>query len=127
MTWISIGGFRYPSFLKPVIKDRFPDSTILTGELFPGPDGKYRYFKKLRIALYKKIVQWIRAFAPDMFIYFCMESPEVWQEVFGECPASRDELDRRFAQRIRKIEKIGVRYQGPGFGTGLIRTSNVEH
>jgi hypothetical protein len=32
-----------------------------------------------------------------------MESPEVWQAVFGDAPASRDELDRQFAQRIRKL------------------------
>lgn len=105
MTWISLGGFRYPSFLKPVIKERFPQTTILTGELFPGPDGKYRYFKTLRVDLYKKIVHWIRSFAPDMFIYFCMESPEVWLKVFGECPDSRDDLDKRFAERIRQLRE----------------------
>jgi spore photoproduct lyase len=103
MTWVSMGGFRYPSFLKPVIQERFPRSSILTGELFPGPDGKHRYLKKLRVEMYKKMVSWIHKHTPHMFIYFCMESPEVWQAVFGDAPASRDELDRQFAQRIRKL------------------------
>ncbi len=103
MTWISLGGFRYPPFLRPVIQERFPLSTILSGELFPGPDGKYRYLKKLRIGMYRKMVSWIREHSPDMFIYFCMESPDVWQAVLGECPEDREELDRRFAQRIRDL------------------------
>jgi len=32
-----------------------------------------------------------------------MESPDVWQAVLGECPEDREELDRRFAQRIRDL------------------------
>jgi spore photoproduct lyase len=109
-TWFSLGGFRYPGFLKPHIQERFPESRILLGELFPGPDGKYRYLKTLRIEMYQKLVKWIRAYDPDAFIYLCMESPEVWGAVFGHCPESRDELDRLFAQRIRKLwEKSGGR------------------
>lgn len=109
-TWFSLGGFRYPGFLKPQIQKRFPESRILLGELFPGPDGKYRYLKKLRIEMYRKMVAWIRAYDPNAFVYLCMESPEVWSAVFGRCPASRDDLDRLFAQRIRELWKAtGVR------------------
>jgi len=103
MTWISLEGFRYPSFLKPVIQERFPESPILLGELFPGPDGKYRYLKSMRIEMYRKVVGWIRKFDPEVFIYFCMESPEVWKAVFGHHPANRNELDRQFARRIRLL------------------------
>jgi len=100
--WMSLGGFRYPRFLKPVIKERFPESRILFGELFPGPDGKFRYLKTLRIAMYQKIVGWIKEYNPRQFIYLCMESPEVWEKVFGFAPKSRQELDFFFAQRIRE-------------------------
>jgi len=101
--WISLGGFRYPGFLKPVIQERFPQSKILLGELFPGPDGKFRYLKSLRVEMYRKIVGWIREYDPGVFIYFCMESPEVWEAVFGYHPATRNELDRNFARRIRYL------------------------
>ena len=103
IVWISLGGFRYPGFLKPVIQERFPGSTILLGELFPGPDGKYRYLKSLRVAMYRKVAGWIKEYDPEGFIYFCMESPEVWEAVFGFHPANRNELDRLFAQRIRRL------------------------
>lgn len=103
ITWISLGGFRYPAFLKPVIQERFPQSKILLGELFPGPDRKYRYLKKLRIEMYRNIVTRIRKYDPEIFIYLCMESPEVWEAVFGFHPQSRNELDYLFAQRIRRL------------------------
>lgn len=105
ISWFSLGGFRYPSFLRPVIQARFPQSALLLGELFAGPDGKHRYFRKLRIQLYKNIVGWIREYDPDPFIYFCMESPDVWEAVFGRAPENRDHLDHQFSQRIRRLWK----------------------
>jgi len=103
ISWISLGGFRYPTFLKSAVQERFPESRILLGELFPGPDGKFRYFKQLRIELYRKIVSWLRHHDPQLFIYFCMESPDVWTAVFGEAPESRDHLDQRFSQHLQRI------------------------
>ena len=101
--WISLGGFRYPRFLKPIIRERFPQSKILCGELLPGPDGKFRYLKTLRIEMYRKIVDWIKAYNPKQFVYLCMESAEVWEKVFGFHPTNRNELDRLFAERIKEF------------------------
>ena len=55
IAWISLGAFRFMPPLKSVIAQRFPDSKIIYGEFVPGLDGKMRYFKPLRISLYKKI------------------------------------------------------------------------
>ena len=71
----------------------------------PGPDGKFRYLKALRIEMYRKIVNWIKAYNPKQFIYLCMESSEVWEKVFGFHPTNRNELDRLFAERIRELWK----------------------
>ncbi|MCX8012064.1 MAG: hypothetical protein N3A64_02770 [Desulfobacterota bacterium] len=100
--WVSLGGFRYPRFLKPIIKERFPKSKILLGELFPGRDGKFRYLKIIRVRMYQKMVSWIKEYNPEQFIYLCMESPEVWEKVFGFTPNNRRELDLLFIQRIRR-------------------------
>jgi len=101
--WISIGGFRFPPSLKPVIRSRFPASQILLGELFPGNDGKLRYLKSIRIGMYRKIVHWLRDYEPNLFIYLCMESPEVWEKVFGWSPQNNRALDELFSQRIRSF------------------------
>ncbi len=86
IVWISLGTFRFMPALKPIIEKRFPDSKIVYGEFIRGIDGKMRYFKPLRIKLYKKMVSWIREFAPDMVIYFCMEDDEVWKKSMGFVP-----------------------------------------
>ena len=101
--WISLGGFRFPPYLKSVIRDRFPSSAILWGELFPGNDGKFRYLKPIRVGMYREMVRWLRNYEPNLFIYLCMESREVWNAVFGWSPRNNSDLDGLFADRVRSF------------------------
>ncbi len=86
VVWISLGTFRFPPSLKTIIQKRFPQSKIVYGEFIPGLDGKMRYFKPLRIALYRKMAAWIREYAPQITLYFCMEDDEVWRKSLGFVP-----------------------------------------
>jgi len=86
IVWISLGTLRFPPSLKTVIQKRFPDSKIIYEEFIKGPDGKMRYFKPLRIRLYREIVRCIRGHAPDTMIYLCMEDDEVWRKSLGFIP-----------------------------------------
>lgn len=92
IVWISLGTFRFMPQLKPIIQQRFPESSIVYGEFIPGLDGKMRYFKPLRIRIYRHMVSVIRKYAPDLTIYFCMEDDEVWQQVMGYLPSDRGGL-----------------------------------
>jgi len=94
VVWISLGSFRFMPSLKPIIQKRFPRSRIVYGEFVPGVDGKMRYFKPLRIGLYRKMVGWIKALAPDVSLYFCMEDEEVWQRTLGFSPKQSGGLSR---------------------------------
>jgi spore photoproduct lyase len=94
IVWISIGTFRFMPELKPILRQRFPESRILTGEFIPGLDGKLRYFKPLRIRLYQAVIRAIREAAPDVCVYFCMEDDEVWQQSLGFVPAACGGLPR---------------------------------
>jgi hypothetical protein len=38
--------------------------------------------------MYQKVLSWIREFSQDVIVYFCMESKDVWEKVFGRCPES---------------------------------------
>ncbi|NQT24102.1 hypothetical protein HQ585_01975 [candidate division KSB1 bacterium] len=100
IAWISLGSLRFPPALKDVMVKRFPGSRILYEEMIRGQDGKMRYIRPLRVELYRKVSDWIREYAPDVFLYFCMESPAVWDAVFGGHPASNADLDFGFAQSI---------------------------
>jgi len=101
--WISMGGFRYPRQLKAIAKERFPETKIFLGELFPGKDAKFRYLKEIRVEMYQKMLGWLREVNPDLFIYLCMESQEIWEKVFGWTPENSHHLNQLFEKRIRKF------------------------
>jgi len=51
-----------------------------------------RYFKPLRIKLYKAIIEIIKEYDPNILVYFCMEDEEVWEKSFGFFPKREGEL-----------------------------------
>ena len=100
IVWISLGALRYPPLLDKTIRANHPHSKIVYGELFPGIDGKMRYFKPLRIEMFGKMYQWIKKIAPDVFVYLCMESSEVWEKAFGWTPKNSAGLKKRLDQLV---------------------------
>lgn len=103
IAWISLGSFRFMPSLKPIIQQRFPESKIIYGELISGLDGKMRYFKPLRIELYRKVIAWIREISPGVPLYFCMEDDEVWEKTLGFTPADHGGLPKMLDDSAVKI------------------------
>jgi len=81
--FISLGGFRFLPSLTRVIRERNPQTNLLLGEFVPCVDGKYRYFRPIRVEAYKEIGKVIRELTKDIKISLCMETPEVWNTVKG--------------------------------------------
>ncbi|CAB1068461.1 DNA repair photolyase-like protein [Olavius algarvensis Delta 1 endosymbiont] len=106
IVWISLGTFRFMPSLKPLIQKRFPKSKIIYGEFISGLDGKMRYFKPLRIEVYRKIVASIRSYAPEVFVYFCMEDDDVWQKTLGFTASENGGLDKMLDEQA--IRHCGV-------------------
>jgi len=94
VVWISLGALRFMPALKPIVARRFASSKIIYGEFVPGLDGKMRYFKPLRIALFRQMAAWIRQAAPETVIYLCMEDDEVWEKSLGFAPGTKGRLPR---------------------------------
>ncbi len=90
--WISLGCLRFTPHLRDIVRRRFPRSSVPYGEFVPGNHGKLRYFRPIRDEMYKKMLGWIRAHAPRVFVYLCMENRAAWERSFGYAPASSDEL-----------------------------------
>lgn len=86
VVYISLGSFRFIPSLKRIIQKRFKDSDIVYGELFMGYDGKMRYFKPLRVKVYRAICEAIKALAPDVTLYYCMEDDLIWNRTLGFYP-----------------------------------------
>ncbi len=100
VAWISLGGLRMTYALKQVIRRRFPKSPLPFGELVAGEDGKLRYFKPVRVEIYRQMKSWIGEVDPDVPIYLCMEKPDVWAKVFGRIPEDEPSLEREICRRV---------------------------
>lgn len=74
MAWISLGALRFKPALKPIIKDKFPASRLIYGELIPGLDNKLRYFLPIRRRMFSTVINRIRARDSDVPVYLCMEN-----------------------------------------------------
>jgi spore photoproduct lyase len=94
VVWISLGAFRFMPDLKPIVQRRFARSKILCGEFILGLDGKWRYFKPLRMNLFRCLAAAIRRRDPQACVYLCMEDDEVWRHALGFTPAERGGLAR---------------------------------
>ncbi len=99
--WISLGALRYPPHLDSIIRQRHPESKIVYGEMITGLDGKMRYFKSIRIQMFKAMYQWIRQYSHEVFIYLCMESPEIYHKAFGWDIKTSSQLSRQMNKLIQ--------------------------
>src|SRR5438270_894965 len=102
VTYMSMGSLRFPPALKDVVRARFPKSRLMYAELVPGTDGKMRYFKPLRTAMYTKMLAWIQRHTADTGLYLCMESQEIWQKVFGQAPACSADVEQHIQHAERR-------------------------
>jgi spore photoproduct lyase len=103
VVWVSLGGFRYPPKLKAIAEERFPKTRVFLGELFPGRDAKFRYLKEIRLEMYRKMAGWLQEVDPDLFVYLCMESKEIWEKVFGWAPENSGHLNHLFEKRLEEF------------------------
>jgi spore photoproduct lyase len=71
-------------------------------ELVPGPDGKMRYFKPIRAAMYTQMLAWIRRYTAGTGLYLCMESQEIWHKVFGYAPACSADVEQHIQGAERR-------------------------
>lgn len=101
--WVSMGSLRFMPMLKAIIRRRHPQSRILNGEFIRGLDGKMRYFKPIRIELYQRLRELLEAWHPDLGLYLCMESDEVWQRSMGWSPGSSEGLSRYLDGRVQEF------------------------
>jgi spore photoproduct lyase len=94
IAWISLGSLRFPASLKAIIEERFPRTKIIYDEFIKGKDGKLRYFKPLRLELYKKIIGFIKEWGGEKIpLYFCMESEDIWRQALGWVPKGKEDLE----------------------------------
>jgi len=114
IVWISLGCFRYSSGFKDIIKHKYPPERLTVEEMFPGIDGKYRYLKHERTAIFSAMKNRIDKYSARPFVYMCMEGEEMWKDVFNVNYKTSDDLELafsdhlklNFSDNIRKIQRF---------------------
>ena len=78
IAWISLGALRFPERQKEIMIDKF--KTKISFEHFEkGIDNKLRYPVPLRVELFTYLYNQIRSRSKQVYVYLCMENPEVWK------------------------------------------------
>ncbi|ROQ90738.1 SPL family radical SAM protein [Desulfosoma caldarium] len=112
VVWISVGAFRFMPELKRTIHRNHPRSRITTGEFIRGLDGKMRYFRDIRLDLYRWMVEELDRWDPTLCVYLCMEGPWIWKRVFGLEPAQKGGLSAMLDKAVK--DRMGIEPQRQG-------------
>ena len=100
--WVSMGLLRFvPGLMKVFLEEK--RRHLLHGEFIRAEDGKYRYIKSERIRVYRMLYEQLKAKEPDLFVYLCMERPDVWDEAIGMSVDTSEALISLFDARIRQF------------------------
>ncbi len=122
IVWISLGAFRFMPELKEIIIERHPQSRIPYGEFIRGLDGKMRYFRDIRVDLYRFMAEKIRKADPSLCVYLCMEGRDIWAESLGFAPGEHGGLPFMLDDAVRARMNVG---QNCG-GFPIKRTQDFE-
>lgn len=102
IAWISMGALRYLPSLKQIATERFPVSRFFYQEFIDGLDGKRRYIRPQRVAMYRHLLDNLRRYThPRTCLYFCMENDTIWREVFGYTPEEQGGLPAMLDRAVR--------------------------
>jgi len=100
IAWWSLGALRFPYELRDHIF-KHTDSRLFEGELIKGHDGKYRYYRPLRLELFHFVRKQIQEnISSDLPLYLCMEDCEVWAEIFPQFTAEEEAVNRRLYESV---------------------------
>ncbi len=101
--WISMGCFRYAPGFKERLREISPYELLTVEEMFPGPDGKYRYLKSKRIEIYSAIKDCIESYTKRPFIYLCMETADMWRTVFDKPYQNSEDMQDDMVSRLTAL------------------------
>ena len=99
VSFISMGSI---TFIKPVIKQirrRGEPSRILQSEFVKDPHGKFTYSDGIKTDMFRTMYKVLAEWHNSVFIYLCMEKPEIWDQAFGWRFASNAEFEKSFAKK----------------------------
>ncbi|MGB3563857.1 MAG: spore photoproduct lyase family protein [Thermoanaerobaculia bacterium] len=90
------------TLIRPVVQEirrRGGETKILQMELTPDPHGKLTYPRQIKLDLFGHLHESLRPWHREVFFYLCMETDEIWRQVFGRSYATNEEFELDFLRR----------------------------
>ena len=89
------------TLIKPVaqeIRRRGGETKILQMEMDTDPHGKLTYPHSRKVELFRHLYEALQPWHDEVFMYLCMETDAVWQDVFGRSYPTNDAFEQDFAR-----------------------------
>jgi len=81
IVYMSMGTLRFSPEISGFLEHTRED--VRRGEFIRGIDNKMRYFRPIRTNVYRVLKEALEEHIDEKHLYMCMESPTVWEDVFG--------------------------------------------
>jgi spore photoproduct lyase len=101
IVYVSLGALRFPPGMREPM--RAAGAGYLAGEFVRGLDDKMRYFRPLRVEAYRFLVSCLADRLQRDVLYLCMESPTVWEDVFGVKGMCTEKLTARLNEACGNV------------------------
>ncbi len=112
VVYISMGALRFVPEIRYCML-RKKAEYIYEGEFIRGEDNKMRYFRPLRTQMYISLKNFLTQYIDEGRLYMCMESSEVWEDVFAFSGMTTrrlsDRLDLACCTKFRRLDPLGIR------------------
>jgi spore photoproduct lyase len=103
--YFSLGSLRFKPAQRHSMREYFPKTNLLKGELLMAPDDKMRYPESIRVEQYQFMKNLMDRDVPQIPKYLCMEFPQVFEKVFpGISPMS---VQAEMGRVVREFFKKG--------------------
>ena len=104
IVYISMGSLRFSPEIESYIENM--GKYYSQGEFIKGSDKKMRYFRPLRTRMYRTLKSYLQTYVDENIVYLCMETPTVWEDVFGIPHMNSKNLIQRLDNAC--IDKFGL-------------------
>jgi spore photoproduct lyase len=103
--YFSLGSLRFKPAQRHSMREYFPKTNLLKGELLVASDDKMRYPESIRVEQYQFMKNLMDRDAPQIPKYLCMEFPKVFEKVFlGINPV---DIQQQMSRVVREFFKKG--------------------
>ena len=101
VSFVSMGSVTFIKSALLSLRRRGLSTKIHQMEMVQDPHGKMTYPDDLKLDMFRSVYHGLRGWHGKVFMYLCMEKPEIWERLWGRRYRSNEEFLNDFGQAVR--------------------------